>query len=148
MLTYLTKMAINASLQIDVFSNFYYRKMWHNNLRYRYIGKSNNKLLFIVIDMGLSKYIKGLLELPSERNTHFPQLLYVDEKSGGIVKYEMNFITDVEGEVGNLNVNVEYAHSKVKGVNTFIPSQIDITASTAKFTNRNISIKNINFQPE
>lgn len=98
--------------------------------------------------MGLSRYIKSLLELSNERDTHFPQLLYVDEKTGEIIKYEMNFITDVEDEVGSLNVDVDYVCTKSKGVNTFIPTQISLVSSTSGFANRTILMKNIRFQPE
>ncbi|MEG0467451.1 MAG: hypothetical protein RR551_04085 [Mucinivorans sp.] len=140
--------ALNASLQIDVFSNFYYRKTYGDGLVYNYVGQSEDLIIFRVIDKGLSKYIRRSLGLPNERDIHFPQLLYVNDKTGRIVKYEMDFITDVQGEVGSLKVKVEYAYSKIKGTNTFIPTQISFTSSTDKFANRVAEIKNIVFKPE
>lgn len=140
--------SMNASYQIAVFSSFYYRKTNGEDLVYNYVGKSGDLIIFRVIDKRYSKYVKHFLGLPNERDVHFPQLLYVDEKTGHIVKYEMDFITDVEGEVASRKVRAEYAHYKIKGTNRFIPTQVSYTASTGKFANRVAEIKNIVFKPE
>lgn len=144
-LNQLIKEAITASFQIDVFVNSYYRKTYGPNLQYKYVGKSDNIMVFRVIDKGLSRYIRRSLGLSEQRKTHFPQLLYVDEKTGNIIKYEMDFRTDATDEVGSLEVKVEYAYSKIGGVNVFIPAKISFISTTGKFATKAIHMKNLAF---